>query len=398
MNTAENIKKQKFLGKKGMVLFITLMNMFIPLSTDLYLPALPTMSTHFDASASLVNLTLVSFFFFFAVGTILLGPLCDKYGRRTPLLTAMWLFLGSTVLCIFAADIEQFVFLRFVQGIAGSGGIVISRSVATDKFSGRELAKMLALIGAINGIAPVAAPIVGGTLTGIIGWRGIFTILLGLGIVLLAGSFRFSESLPATNRSTVEWADILRGFKTTLRNRRYLCYIFQLGFAQGILFANIASSPFIVQQHYGFTPFQFSICFAVNAVAIGGAAALSVRFRRPENGTSTGCAGMIFFAVALAAGCNFWVYELLMFALLFAMGLTFTTSTALAMESARENAGTASALLGAVCFAFGGIVSPLVGIGDILLSTGTVFVVCAVCSWLCIRLAMRLAPPRLAAA
>ena len=324
------------------------------------------------------------------------------YGRRTPLLTAMWLFLGSTVFCIFAADIEQFVFLRFVQGIAGSGGIVISRSVATDKFSGRELAKMLALIGAINGIAPVAAPIVGGTLTGIIGWRGIFTILLGLGIVLLAGSFRFSESLPAANRSTVEWADILRGFKTTLRNRRYLCYIFQLGFAQGILFANIASSPFIVQQHYGFTPFQFSICFAVNAVAIGGAAALSVRFRRPENGTSTGCAGMIFFAVAeaiaLAAGCNFWVYELLMFALLFAMGLTFTTSTALAMESARENAGTASALLGAVCFAFGGIVSPLVGIGDILLSTGTVFVVCAVCSWLCIRLAMRLAPPRLAAA
>lgn len=121
---------------------------------------------------------------------------------------------------------------------------MISRSVATDKFSGCELAKMLALIGAINGIAPVAAPIVGGTLTGIIGWRGIFTILLGLGIVLLAGSFRFSESLPATNRSTVEWADILRGFKTTLRNRRYLCYIFQLGFAQGILFANIASSPF----------------------------------------------------------------------------------------------------------------------------------------------------------
>ena len=316
-------------SKTFLLVLLGLLTAFGPFVTDMYLPALPAMADDFGTSSSMVQLGLTTSMIGLACGQLFFGPLSDKYGRRTPLLTAMWLFLGSTVLCIFAADIEQFVFLRFVQGIAGSGGIVISRSVATDKFSGRELAKMLALIGAINGIAPVAAPIVGGTLTGIIGWRGIFTILLGLGIVLLAGSFRFSESLPAANRSTVEWADILRGFKTTLRNRRYLCYIFQLGFAQGILFANIASSPFIVQQHYGFTPFQFSICFAVNAVAIGGAAALSVRFRRPENGTSTGCAGMIFFAVAeaiaLAAGCNFWVYELLMFALLFAMGLTFTT-------------------------------------------------------------------------
>lgn len=163
----------------------------------MYLPALPAMADDFGTSSSMVQLGLTTSMIGLACGQLFFGPLSDKYGRRTPLLTAMWLFLGSTVLCIFAADIEQFVFLRFVQGIAGSGGIVISRSVATDKFSGRELAKMLALIGAINGIAPVAAPIVGGTLTGIIGWRGIFTILLGLGIVLLAGSFRFSESLPA---------------------------------------------------------------------------------------------------------------------------------------------------------------------------------------------------------
>lgn len=257
-------------SKTFLLVLLGLLTAFGPFVTDMYLPALPAMADDFGTSSSMVQLGLTTSMIGLACGQLFFGPLSDKYGRRTPLLTAMWLFLGSTVFCIFAADIEQFVFLRFVQGIAGSGGIVISRSVATDKFSGRELAKMLALIGAINGIAPVAAPIVGGTLTGIIGWRGIFTILLGLGIVLLAGSFRFSESLPAANRSTVEWADILRGFKTTLRNRRYLCYIFQLGFAQGILFANIASSPFIVQQHYGFTPFQFSICFAVNAVAIGG--------------------------------------------------------------------------------------------------------------------------------
>lgn len=166
-----------------------------------------------------------------------------------------------------------------------------------------------------------------------------------------------------------------------------MLYVLQLAFAQGILFAYIASSPFIVQQHYGFSPFAFSICFAVNAVAIGVAAAISVKFRQPETGTLTGCIGMLCLSVcvmiALYNGCGFWTYELLMFALLFTMGLTFTSSTTLAMDSERCYAGAASALLGALCFASGGIVSPLVGLGNILVSTGVTFVVCAICSLLC---------------
>lgn len=388
-------------SKLFLIVLLGLLTAFGPFVTDMYLPTLPAMAAYFGTSSSMVQMGLTASMVGLAAGQLLFGPLSDKYGRRAPLLTAMWLFVGSTVLCIFAADIGQFIFMRFVQGIAGSGGIVISRSVATDKFAGRDLGRMLAVIGAINGIAPVAAPIAGGTLTDVIGWQGIFAILLGLGVLLLLGGYRFRETLPATARSTVGWKDLFRGFGTTLRNRRYLCYILQLGFAQGVLFANIASSPFIIQQHYGFTPFQFSICFAINAVAIGIAAALSVKFRRPEAGTLTGCTGMVLFAVAeaaaLAMGCNFWIYEVLMFVLLFFMGLTFTTSTVLAMESARENAGTASALLGAVCFAFGGIVSPLVGLGNTLVSTGVVFVVCAVCSWCSIHFAMRFTRRELAA-
>ncbi|MFQ8712720.1 MAG: MFS transporter [Alistipes onderdonkii] len=384
-------------SKTFLLVLLGLLTAFGPFVTDMYLPALPAMADDFGTSSSMVQLGLTTSMIGLACGQLFFGPLSDKYGRRTPLLTAMWLFLGSTVLCIFAADIEQFVFLRFVQGIAGSGGIVISRSVATDKFSGRELAKMLALIGAINGIAPVAAPIVGGTLTGIIGWRGIFTILLGLGIVLLAGSFRFSESLPAANRSTVEWADILRGFKTTLRNRRYLCYIFQLSVRPGHI---VRQHRFVALYRAATTgsAFQFSICFAVNAVAIGRSRTLG-QVPPPENGTSTGVRDDLLAvaeAIALAAGCNFWVYELLMFALLFAMGLTFTTSTALAMESARRMRGRRRHC-GRRMLRLRRIVRRWSGSAH-LLSTGTVFVVCAVCSWLCIRLAMRLAPPQLAAA
>lgn len=363
-------------SKTFLLVLLGLLTAFGPFVTDMYLPTLPSMTGYFGTTSSMVQLGLTSSMIGLALGQLFFGPLSDRYGRRPPLIAAMALFIVSTILCIFASDIRQFILLRLLQGIAGAGGIVISRSVAADRFTGAELARMLAVIGAINGVAPVTAPIVGGALTDVIGWRGIFCILLALGCVLLISCLRFRESLPATRRSSAGWGQLLHGFGAVLHNRPFVGYILQLGFAQGILFGNIASSPFIVQEHYGFSAFGFSLCFAANSLAIMSAAALAVRFRRQERATLLGC------------HCGFWLYEVLVFALLFSMGITFPATTTLAMDCTREHAGTASALLGAVCFAFGGLVSPLVGMGDTLLSTGTVFVVCAVGSWLAFRSAL----------
>ena len=144
------------------------------------------------------------------------------------------LFIVSTIFCLFAQNIQQFVAFRLIQGIAGAGGIVIARSIATDKFSGKDLAKMLAIIGAINGIAPVVAPIIGGVFTEAIGWQGIFIILLVLGVLLLIGCMRFRESLPAENRLATKWADTFNSFKVVLRNKQYVCYVLQLAFAQNL--------------------------------------------------------------------------------------------------------------------------------------------------------------------
>lgn len=375
-----------------LLVLLGMLSAFGPFVTDMYLPSLPAMGDYFSTSSSMVQLGLTTSMIGLAVGQIFFGPLSDRYGRRMPLLVAMWLFIASTICCLFSTSIEMFVAFRLIQGVAGAGGIVISRSVATDRYSGRELAKMLAVIGAINGVAPVAAPIVGGVLTESIGWQGIFAVLLGLGVILLGGCYCFKESLPKEQRLASKWNDTFRSFKVVLQDRQYVFYVLQMAFAQGVLFSYIASSPFILQQHYGFSAFTFSLCFAVNAVAIGVAAALSVKFRRPVSCTLAGCIGMLVAAVgecvALMMGCGFWVYELLLLVLLFMMGLTFTSTTTLAMERQRENAGTASALLGAVCFAFGGIVSPLVGIGNILTSTGIIFVISALCSLGCILMAL----------
>lgn len=379
-------------SKVFLLILLGMLTAFGPFVTDMYLPSLPAMGNYFSTTSSMVQLGLTTSMIGLAVGQIFFGPLSDRYGRRLPLLVAMWLFIFSTVFCLFAQNIQQFVAFRLVQGVAGAGGIVIARSIATDKYSGKELAKMLAVIGAINGVAPVIAPIIGGVFTEIIGWQGIFCILLGLGVVLLAGCYRFRESLTKGHRLMSKWSDTFRSFKVVLQDRQYVFYVLQMAFAQGVLFSYIASSPFIVQQHFSYSALGFSLCFAVNAVAMGVAAALSVKFRRPVSCTLAGCIGMLIAAVgecmALMSGCSFWVYELLLLALLFMMGLTFTSTTALAMECQRDNAGTASALLGAVCFAFGGIVSPLVGIGDILASSGIIFVICAFCSLCCILIAL----------
>lgn len=149
-------------GKKNskvfILVFLGMLTAFGPFVTDMYLPTLPAMSEYFHTTSSMVQLGLTASMIGLAAGQLLFGPLSDKYGRRLPLIISMTLFAVATIGCIYSYTIMQFVGWRLIQGIAGAGGIVISRSVAADKYSGRELAKMLALIGAINGVAPVAAP------------------------------------------------------------------------------------------------------------------------------------------------------------------------------------------------------------------------------------------------
>ena len=147
-----------------------------------------------------------------------------------------------------------------------------------------------------------------------------------------------------------------------------------------------------MQQHYGFSPLMFSICFGINAIFIVISAASAIKFRRQEQALHYGSTRMVVVSalllVALVLDCNFWIYELLLIGLLSMLGLTFTASNTLTMDCEHNNAGMASALLGALEFAFGGIVSPLVGLGYIMVSTGIIFLKGSICSYVCTRYAL----------
>lgn len=365
-------------SKTFLLVLLGLLSAFGPFVTDMYLPGLPSMTVYFDTTASLVQLGITTAMLGLAFGQVIIGPLSDKYGRKLPLMASLWLFILSTIACIFSWNIGAFIFFRFLQGIAGAGGIVISRSVATDCYSGKELAKAFAMISAVNGLAPILAPVGGGIMLKFTNWLGIFAFLLFIGIVLILLCLKLKESLPAERRITVPAFSSFHNFIPLLGKREFMGYVLIQAFTFGTIFAYISSSPFILQEHYRLSPLAYSLCFAINAVALIIGTASAGRFRNIRKGVVTGVAGS--FVLSIFTGVTLWLempiiyFEIALFLTLAFGGIVLPTSTALALDTERQNAGTASAIFGAISFLAGGIVSPLVGIGNILHSTAIIMV------------------------
>lgn len=374
---------QKF-GKRYFIfllVFLGALSAFGPFITDFYLPTLPAMADIFNTSASMVQLGLTASLLGIALGQIFFGPLSDRYGRLPIMVWSLVLFALSTVGCIYSPNIEIFDIFRFLQGLGGAGGIVMSRSVATDCYSGRELAKVLAIVGAINGIAPVVAPVTGGMVARSLGWQGIFWVLFIIGIVLMIMCIPFRESLPKGKRVKGSAWKAAHGFVDIFKIPEFRRYVAVFGLSYGVLFAYISSASFIVQDHFGYSEIQFSLTFGTNATIIAIGSGLAMKFKKMENAALFSTIGMAVFAMLLLISRyfvdSFFVYEGLTLLMLFFLGFIFPSVTALGMESGRKAVGAASAVLGAIGFAFGGLVSPLVGIGDLMQSTYIILVACS---------------------
>ena len=365
-----------------LIIFLGLLTAFGPFVTDMCLPTLPSMAEIFNTTASAVQMGLTASMLGLAIGQLIFGPLSDKYGRKSVLFAALVLFAVSTVACIYSPNIELLNTCRFLQGLGAAGGIVLSRSISTDSFAGRELAKALVIISAVNGIAPVSAPVIGGLVAESVGWKGIFWILLAIGIVLLLMCGRFNETLEPEKRSKGSLLSLMSSFPKLFRIKYYVIYVLLFGFANGILFGYISSASFIIQSHFGYSEIFFAIVFGVNAAGIGVGSALTLKFKKMINAVIFGAAGCSVVTLALlinevTLGTNFYVFEGLVFLMVLCLGFELTSSTTLAMEEGRRYTGASSALFGAIGFVFGGFVSPLVGIGNILTSTFLTLTICS---------------------
>ena len=349
---------------------------FGPFVTDFYLPVLPEMTTFFHTSPALASLSLTTGMIGLAVGQVFIGPLTDKYGRKRILVASMLMFAIASVLCIVAPNIYLFNFARVFQGIAGAGGIVISKSMATDMYSGKELANFMAVLGSINGIAPVCAPVVGGLMAGWTDWQGVFALLLVIGVVLMLCSARLPETLLPEMRIHKNVLQVYANLFRVFRNGRFTLSTLSAVACFFTFFAYIASSPFILQQLYGLSPLQFSLCFGLNAFMIGIGAALAPQFKWQGKALKCGAIDFVIAAVGLSLCLLFHLPLLLLMAcyiyLLTSFGLMQPGLTAIALDSERENAGAASAIFGAAGFVSGAVSSPIVAMGRIEITSSMV--------------------------
>lgn len=352
------------------VVVLGLLSTFGPLSLDLYLPALPELAAELSSSPSAAQLTITACLIGLAVGQLVAGPLSDRYGRRRPLLVGLVAYLLASVACAAAPSVAVLILLRLVQGLGGAAGLVIARAVARDLHSGRQLVVFFARLTLISGLAPVVAPLLGGQLSRVMSWRGLFLVLAGFGLLLLGAGLLQRETLPPGQRTTGGLSTTLRGFRLLLRDRVFVGTALASGLASASLFAYIAGSTFVLQQIYGLSPQGFSLAFGANSVGIMVMSQVGARLARrwpPVRvlalGLTLNLGGAAALAVTVLTGLGLSSLMVSLFVMVSALGLVFPTATALAMSGYPEQAGTASSLLGLGQFLFGALVAPLVGIG-----------------------------------
>lgn len=368
------------------LLLVGMVSAFGPFVTDFYLPALPALKAYFGTTASMVQMSLTVTMIGLAVGQLFIGPLSDRYGRKGPLVASLFVFIASTAACLTVDTIGQFLLFRFVQGLAGAGGVVISKSIATDLYEGNRLARFFSMLSSVQGLAPICAPVLGGLLLGVTDWRGIFAVLLVVGVLLLLATARFRESMQPGNGLKSNLKTAFLAYLPVMKNRQFVRFVLIQGAAMGVMFTYIAASPFIFQQHYGMSPIAYSLCFALNALGIMAGSLLTVRFGDAQRALIAGAKG--FFAMSLvvagtlAGGLTVYSVELSIFLLLVCLGMILPTSTTLALEPVKENSGNASAILGFFAFFVGGVCSPLTGLGNMLYSTALIILACAGCTLL----------------
>lgn len=365
-----------------LVIYLAALSAFGSFVNDLYLPSLPDIMKTSHTSVSTDQLGLTMGMIGLGVGEIILGPLSDMYGRKPILKWSTVLFLVACVACIFSPTIGFFLVCRLVQGFGASAGYFLGRSIPTDIYAGRTLAKVMAIVGAINGFAPASAPIIGGFLGTRFGWKGAFVFLCVFGLLILLFFPKLKETLPPSRRVTGGYLKSFSSYGILLRDKSFVLHALFKGVALGILFAYISSAPFIYEDHYGWSQTMFGVIIGVNSLAVVGGSFLALKSHPLKNALSAAAWIALTFAVVqclcLFFFDTFWAFELLWLPILVSLGMAFNAANTIAMNEGRFYAGNASALVGLAGYIFGAVVSPLVGKGDILHSTAIAIVVLAV--------------------
>jgi DHA1 family bicyclomycin/chloramphenicol resistance-like MFS transporter len=373
----------------------------------MYLPGLPAIAQDFGVETAAVQQTLSAFFIGLAAGQLIYGPLADRLGRRRPLLFGCALYAVACLGCFAAPSLGGLILLRLAMALGACAGMVVTRSVVRDLFDQRESARMYSMLVLVMGLAPILAPLVGGQILLVWGWRAIFLVLSGFGVLcFLLVLFGLKESLPPERRTRHNLPTVLRRYGGLLADGHFMGYTVAGGLASAAMFAYISGSPFVFIELNGVPPERFGLLFGINAIGLIVASQLN-RFLLERFNSSQ----ILLAALAVTAGTSLLLvleaatgiggFPGLLVALFFCIastGLVGPNATAGAMAPYAHQAGSASALLGAVQFGLGAAASALVGMlfNGTALPMAAVIALCGVGAFLALQFLV-LRPQRMAA-
>ncbi len=375
-----------------------------PLGIDMYLPSIPDMAVSLASSEGAIQLTLMTFFVGLMCGQLVYGPLSDKFGRKPLIFLGLLIFIVGAVGCTFATSVVQLQWWRLLQGLGGSIGMVIAFAIVKDAYSGPAMGKMMSLVLAVLGLAPVLAPLLGDQLQSIGSWRSIFWALAVYGVlVALAVAFFLPETRSAADRHNFVLSRTLHNYGKILLDRKFIPFAAALCIAQAGFFAYIAGSASVFISEYAQSPTQFSLLFGVNALGLVLASILNpLLHQRVGPLKAYKLVNTAYFLVLaalmlyLASGySHLIVLSAGLFVTVSLLGFIMPTGSQLALMQQREYAGTASALMGAMQFGAGAIITGIAGAMAFLGGIGLVLVmlVCAaVSALLCLTVFPRKLP------
>jgi DHA1 family bicyclomycin/chloramphenicol resistance-like MFS transporter len=355
---------------RGLAVLLTALVAIGPVSTDLYLPSLPAVMRAFNADVAAAQLTLSAFMAGFGLMMLVYGPLSDRFGRRPILLSGMFLYGLATLFCLAAPSIEMLILGRFLQAVGAACGPVLGRAVVRDVYGREGAARVLSYMASAMALAPAVAPILGGFLETLFGWRSNFIALMGFGSAMLLALYLL---LPETNQHQDDEAlaphRLFGNLLALLKDRRFMGYTLTLGFSFAALFAFISGASFVLIDVLGVAPDRFGFCFAAVVVGYMCGSLLSGRFthrlgldRMIGWGTLLGVGAALLLVVLTAFGPAHWVVVVGPVSLLFmAVGLVLPNSSAGAIGPFPQMAGTASSLMGFLQTGIGAIAGIVVG-------------------------------------
>lgn len=379
-------RPQPRLGFVGMVAYIILMDMCIPLSTDMYLPAMPTMNGHLiGATDALVKSTVTVFFLFYAIGMLLWGPLSDKYGRKKPMIASFAVYSAATALCALSTSIYMLLFARIMQGIGAAGVTAVSFAMINDCFVGKTRETVLAIAQTLSGFAPVLAPIAGAALLLVTSWRGSFVTLLLFGVVGLVLTLMYEETVDEKDSFKGSVFSSLGQLGVVMKNRAFLQIVLIIAITLMPLYAYINLSSYIYVNQFGCSEQGYSIYHALSGLLSMVGPALYIRFMTGCNKNALmyvcfgGCA-LVGAALALCGTVAPLMVCFLVFVYYLLTNVIRPFVTNLILSQNPRDVGSASSVMN-MCFnalAVVGMLLATVDFANMVAALGVITLLCSV--------------------